>query len=257
MLITSSGRFNQENIGEIKDIARRYNLDYVERKKQSISHLMERYNDDVLVVGNDLSIHLKDEEEVIKYHPNIAMVRAKRVINQQSDAFLEACQLNPGMSFLDCTAGLGADSLIASIVLGSSGTITALENNFKLHLLLQEGLQNYQSHNDNINEAMRRIKVVHADHTAYLKKLEDNSIDVVYFDPMFTMELEESSGIRPIKSIVSSGLSDEAVIEAKRVARKKVVLKDDFRSQRFSYFGFRQIIRKSSKFHFGVIDIDL
>ena len=74
---------------------------------------------------------------------------------------------------------------------------------------------------------------------------------------MFTMELEESSGIRPIKSIVSSGLSDEAVIEAKRVARKKVVLKDDFRSQRFSYFGFRQIIRKSSKFHFGVIDIDL
>ena len=63
------------------------------------------------------------------------------------------------MSFLDCTAGLGADSLIASIVLGSLGTITALENNFKLHLLLQEGLQNYQSHNDNINEAMRRIRL--------------------------------------------------------------------------------------------------
>src|SRR5699024_12230616 len=105
---------------------------------------MERYNDDVLVVSNDLSIHLKDEEEVIKYHPNIAMVRAKRVINQQSDAFLEACQLNPGMSFLDCTAGLGVDSLIVSIVLLLSGTITALEYNFKLHLLLQQGLENYQ-----------------------------------------------------------------------------------------------------------------
>ena len=158
---------------------------------------------------------------------------------------------------MDCTAGLGADSLIASIVLGSSGTITALENNFKLYLLLQEGLQNYQSHNDKINEAMRRVEVVHDDHTAYLKKLEDNSVDVVYFDPMFTMELEESIGIRPIKSIAKTGLNDEAIIEAKRVARKKVVLKDDFRSQRFSYFGFRQIIRKSSKFHFGVIDIDL
>src|SRR5699024_3683792 len=195
-----------ENISVIKDIARRYNQDYIERKKQSISHLMERYNDDILVVGNDLSIHLKDEKEVIKYHPNIAMVRAKRVINQQSDAFLEACQLKARMSFLDCTAGLGADSLIASIVLGLSGTITALENNFKLYLLLQEGLQNYQSHNDKINEAMRRVEVVNADNTAYLKKLEDNSVDVVYFDPMFTMELEESIGIRPIKSIAKTGL---------------------------------------------------
>ena len=30
MLITSSGRFNQENIGEIKDIARRYNTTVID-----------------------------------------------------------------------------------------------------------------------------------------------------------------------------------------------------------------------------------
>jgi hypothetical protein len=68
-------------------------------------------------------------------------------------------------------------------------------------------------------------------------------------------ETVDSSGIAPLRSFASySDLTMDAVIEAKRIAKKRVVLKDHFRSERFVKFGFTQHIRKTSKFHFGTIE---
>ena len=49
-------------------------------------------------------------------------------------------------------------------------------------------------------------------------------------------------------------ITDETIAEAKRVARKRVVLKDHVRSSRFEKHNLYVYKRKSAKFHFGVID---
>lgn len=258
MIVTTGGRYNEQTLAKTKNIAMRYGLDFVMRRKRSVKELISRYNADVLVVGNDgLRIATMTGRETLKYHPNFSMVRAKRLLNKKNDALVEAAELELGMSFLDCTMGLAADSVIASLVVGTAGRVTALEQSFILYLLAKEGLSTYDTNIELINDAMRNIETMHQNHTDYLKKLPDNSFDIVYFDPMFDEEIMDSQSLRLITEVTyTENLSQTAVTEAKRVAAKKVVLKDHFRSSRFNQFGFEQQVRKASKVHYGVINTE-
>lgn len=258
MIVTTSGRYNQHTLQKAKNIAMRYELILIMRKKRSVKEIKERYMDDVLVVGNDeISIMPLSGDDTVKYHPNFSMVRGKRLLNNENDALVDAAELKPGMSFLDCTMGLAADSVIASLAVGPSGRVTALEQSFILYLLAKEGLASYDTNIEMINDAMRAIETVYQNHTAYLEKLPDNSFDIVYFDPMFDEEITDSQSLRLITEVThTETLSQKAIDEAKRVAAKKVVLKDHFRSSRFEQFGFMQQVRKTSKVHYGVIKTD-
>ena len=258
MIVTTSGRYNEHTLQKSKDIAMRYGLDFITRKKRSVKEIKERYNSDVLVVGNDeISITPLSGADTVKYHPNFSMVRAKRILNDKNDSLVEAAELKPGMSFLDCTMGLAADSVIASLAIGTAGQVTALEQSIILYLLAKEGLASYDTNIQMINDAMRRIETVHQNHTDYLETLPDNSFDIVYFDPMFDEEISDSQSLRLITEVTHTELlSQKTIDEAKRVAAKKVVLKDHFRSSRFEQFGFDQQVRKTSKVHYGVIKTD-
>ena len=258
MIVTTSGRYNEHALQKAKDIAMRYDLYFVMRKKLSVKEIKERYSDDVLVVGNDeMSITLLSDNNTVKYHPNFSMVRAKRLLNNDNDALVDAAELKPGMSFLDCTMGLAADSVIASLTVGTSGQVTALEQSFILYLLAKEGLASYDTNIKMLNDAMRAIETVHQNHTDYLEKLPDNSFDIVYFDPMFDEEINDSQSLRLITEVTHNEiLSQKTIDEAKRVAAKKIVMKDHFRSSRFEQFGFMQQVRKTSKVHYGIIRTD-
>lgn len=258
MIVTTGGRYNEHTLQKAKGIAMRYDLDFIMRKKRSVKEIKERYNDDVLVVGNDeMSITPLSGTNTVKYHPNFSMVRSKRLLNNENDALVDAAELKSGMSFLDCTMGLAADSVIASLAVGNAGQVTALERSFILYLLVKEGLASYDTNIKMINDAMKSIEIVNQNHTDYLKKLPDNSFDIVYFDPMFDEEIIDSQSLRLITEVThTETLSQTAIDEAKRVAAKKVVLKDHFRSSRFEQFGFEQQVRKTSKVHYGVIRTD-
>ena len=258
MIVTTSGRYNQHTLQKAKNIAMRYELILIMRKKRSVKEIKERYMDDVLVVGNDeISIMPLSGNDTVKYHPNFSMVRSKRLLNNENDALVDAAELKPGMSFLDCTMGLAADSVIASLTVGPSGRVTALEQSFILYLLAKEGLASYDTNIEMVNDAMRAIETVYQNHTEYLEKLPDNSFDIVYFDPMFDEEITKSQSLRLITEVThTETLSQKTIEEAKRVAAKKVVLKDHFRSSRFEQFGFMQQVRKTSKVHYGVIKTD-
>ena len=258
MIVTTSGRYNQHTLQKAKNIAMRYELILIMRKKRYVKEIKERYMDDVLVVGNDeISIMPLSGDDTVKYHPNFSMVRGKRLLNNENDALVDAAELKPGMSFLDCTMGLAADSVIASLAVGPSGRVTALEQIFILYLLSKEGLASYDTNIEMVNDAMQAIETVYQNHTAYLEKLPDNSFDIVYFDPMFDEEITDSQSLRLITEVThTETLSQKAIDEAKRVAAKKVVLKDHFRSSRFEQFGFMQQVRKTSKVHYGVIKTD-
>ena len=258
MIVTTSGRYNDAALLRARDIARRYEKVFVMRKKSAVKELQERYSDDILVVGNGgISISPLNTEAAVKYHPNFSLVRAKRLLNGENDALVDAAMLEPGMSFLDCTMGLAADSVIASLTVGQAGLVTALEQSEILYLLAKEGLSTYDTNIEMINDAMQRISVLHKNHEDYLKELPDNSYDIVYFDPMFDEEISDSQSLRIITEVThAETLSQTAIDEAKRVAAKKVVLKDHFRSSRFEQFGFEQQVRKTSKVHYGVIKTD-
>jgi 16S rRNA G966 N2-methylase RsmD len=228
---------------------------YVERGKLSIAKMTSFHNCPVLLVTEErMELHDMNGTSPFFFHPGSAMFRVKRLLNKEPDAFVEACGLRLGMSFLDCTMGPAADSITASFVVGAAGHVKSIEANHTVARIVGNGLSNWTEGPDELLKSMRRIQVTAADYHAYLQSVPDDSFDVVYFDPMFE-EAIDSNGILPLRSFASySNLTIDAVNEAKRIARRRVVLKDHFRSERFAEFEFEQHIRKTSKFHFGTIE---
>ena len=258
MFVTTSARADNETEVLAKKLAKKLKSPFIDRGKRSVNELQVRHGEeDCLVLGkNRMELYRFGEEEPFFFHPNLAMIRIKRLMKGEKDPLLDVMNVEEGESLLDCTLGLGADSIVASFALGGQGRVIALEKNPILALIVKQGLKEWEDADQEMMAAMRRIEVIQTDHYDYLRKLPDNQVDYVYFDPMFEENISESNGIKGLTHFASgSPLTEEIIKEAKRVARKKVIMKDHFRSTRFEQYGFEVIKRKTSKFHFGFIPV--
>ncbi|MGG1574062.1 class I SAM-dependent methyltransferase [Fictibacillus sp. NRS-1165] len=256
MIVTTAGKFNEQLIEKAEKISRMVNGRLVSRKNQSISSLHTQFNDHILMVGKEkLTLHPLGQSEPLFFHPNSSMFRVKQILRGEADPLLSAAALDKGMTLLDCTAGLASDAIVCSLAVGSEGKIVGIEKNRYIAFLVESGLCTWESGLPEMDAAMRRITILNEDHFSYLKKLPDNSFDVVYFDPMFEESID-SPGLKGLKGMASYvPMTEETIKEAKRVATKRIVLKDHFRSSRFEEFGFTVIKRPSSKFHYAVIEL--
>jgi tRNA1(Val) A37 N6-methylase TrmN6 len=162
--------------------------------------------------------------------------------------------ISEGDTVLDCTAGLASDSIVFAYAVGSTGQVIALESEATLVLLLREGLSRYESPVSALNEAMRRVQIEHADHLEYLQQMEAQSVDYIYLDPMFRNPVVESSAMSPLREIANKqAIRPETIAEAKRVARKKIIMKELKESTEFARLGFTTTYRSQTNIAYGVI----
>jgi len=257
MIVTTAGRTNDNMVEFAIQAANELSIPFVERRKRSIEDIQTVMNDDVLVIGkNRLEIYSLYRKEPFFFHPNSSMFRIKRIMSGEVDPFIQTCGLKNGSTLLDCTLGLGSDSITASFCVGETGKVVGIEGNQYIAYIVAKGLQSWKSDYQVINEAMERVEVVYSDYLSYLQTCPSDSFDVVYFDPMFEESLVESDGISSMKQIaLRSPLDSQIIAEAKRVAKTRVVMKDHWKSERFVQLGFTVFKRKTSKFHFGLIEI--
>ena len=124
------------------------------------------------------------------------------------------------MTVLDCTLGMASDSIVASYVVGESGKVTGLEGNEYMAYIMENGLKTWSSSVSEIDEAMQKNSSKANGAFFILAQCEDNSYDVVYFDPMFEETVIESDGIKGLKHFaLYHDITDETIAEAKRVAK--------------------------------------
>ncbi len=253
-MMTTSGRANSALIEATKKEAVSIGATYVDRKKRSVALLLKTYQCPLFIRGAHRLEYIEPQaEEPFFFHPDTAMFRIKGERKGQRDELLTALQVKKGDRVLDCTLGRGSDSIVISYAVGEEGCVVSLEKKFPIAYVVQKGLQTYESPDREINEAMRRIQVISQDAVDYLRKQPDHSFDVIYIDPMFEQTVEASSNFASLRTVAAyEQLTDEWIREARRVAKKRVVLKDHFRSNRLERYDFKRFIRPSSKTHFGV-----
>ncbi|MDQ0253626.1 hypothetical protein J2S74_000998 [Evansella vedderi] len=258
VIVTTSGRPNDSIIREAEKIAKELNIPYKSRNKQSVDGMIAKHKASVIVVGKErITAQALQEQDPFFFHPNAAMFRAKRWMKTKEDPLVQACNLKEGDSFLDATMGLASDAIIASLATGPNGEVIGIEESEMIAFIVKSGLSNYESNVSEIDEALRRIRVYSHSNLEWLRKAETDSMDVVYFDPMFEEEVSGSNGFDPMRPFtVKSSFTEEVLEEAKRVAKKRVVLKDHFRSDRFQKFGFSVQVRPSATYHFGTIEME-
>ena len=238
------------------NFAEKLNLKFVSRKDFSLETLKKIHGvENILLIKNNFPVILMQEGELF-FHPNTAHLRIKNLRQGEGDRLIDAAKIKSGDSILDCTLGLGSDSIVESFAVGNFGKVIALEINPLLAEVVRYGMKNFSDDTLPIIEAMRRVEVITANYSDYLKNAADNSFDVVYFDPMFRHGINKSSAINPIRPLADNRpLELESVKQACRVARRCVVMKENSRSSEFSRLGFKIADGgKYSSISFGIIE---
>lgn len=256
-VVTTAGRTTEGCILKAKELSKALHLPYVSRQKKSVTIIQQEQDANVLVVSKErLELYSYGSTSPFFFHPNSAAFRIKRLLNGEQDSFLEATGLQEGDSFLDTTAGLCSDSIMAAFAVGDDGVVHACEKEPIIAYVVDVGLKKYASNDKTLEKSMRNIHLIHQDAVEYMKTVPANSYDVVYLDPMFDEIIKESSNFHVLReSGVHDSLSGEWVAEALRLAKRRVVLKAHFRSNLFDQFGFKREIRLSSKLHYGIINV--
>ncbi|MGX9133962.1 class I SAM-dependent methyltransferase [Rummeliibacillus sp. JY-2-4R] len=257
-IVTTAGR-PDENSRRLAEFACQVlNAPFVERRKRSVRKIAEYEKANVIVAGkNRFEYYPMCSDEPFFFHPSSAAFRLKRIARGEHDPFLQAVNLQSGDTFLDCTLGIGSDSIVAAFAVGVTGKVVGCEGNPNIAFIVDVGMKQYDISELPLLKCMENITVIPSLAIDFLNQQPDHSFDVVYMDPMFEETIEESINFAPLRSAgLHDSLSDEWIVEAKRVAKKRVVLKAHFRSPLFARYDFERDIRPNTKFHYGILHLE-
>ncbi len=232
-------------------------FDYIPRKGRGLKTIQHDSQADAVVVWQDSGPVMYIGDNKFFFHPSMAKVRLSAYRKKgQLDPLIEAAGVNPGDSILDCTLGLGADSIVLAYF--CKGPVVALESSPAIAYTVKWGMRLYKSPLLWLSEAIQRVNVLAADHLCHLASLPDDCYDLVYFDPMFRRPLLKSETLSPVRLLGDlQPLSEEAVREACRVAKKRVLIKERAGSPEFERLGCHRTVGSiHNSIHFGIIDIE-
>ncbi len=218
--------------GTARAKAAEWQLPYFERPlKFSLAKLLEVHAEAAFVLGGDgWTFH--GPHGAMQFSPGLAHVRIERLRTgvQQPDQLLQVSELREGDTVLDCTLGLGVDAQVCAYVVGARGRVVGLEASRPLALFVAEGLRSLGS----------SIEVRHTRALEFLRTQPAASFDVVFFDPMFGRPVKSSAAFEVLRRYaVHEPLDEETLQEARRVARRCVVIKTAHRDTSLNALGLR------------------
>ncbi|MET3288626.1 UNVERIFIED_CONTAM: 16S rRNA (guanine1516-N2)-methyltransferase [Brevibacillus sp. OAP136] len=240
MIITTGLEPNETTMAHAIELAESFAKQVVPRRDASIQQLRRQHQDDAVLVVSAKGARLEiPDQPAFFFHPNNSAFRIKRLERGDTDTMLSVCQIQPGDDVLDATLGLGADSIVFAYAIGENGRVAGIESQTIIAKLVEDGMKRWRNGSDALESAMRRVEVITGHHLDVMSSMKDKSFDVVYFDPMFETTVDASAGIGGVRAFANAEtLSAEAVQEALRVARRRVVLKEGSEGKLHERFGF-------------------
>ena len=230
VVVTTPLRPSPEEEREAREAAARHGLPYAPRGRGALETVLAATGAGAALVLSSRAALLATAAASQRWSAGMGLLRMRRTLAHlggrpvsptDRDPFLEAAGIRPGDEVLDATLGLGADALVAAAACGPGGRVVALEGSRPLAAWVAEGLRRLEA------GPARRIEVRAGDHLAALGALPSRSFDVVAFDPMFRHARSQPGGFELVRARADPRpLQAEAVAEARRVARRWVVVKD-------------------------------
>lgn len=234
LAVTTSDRRDPALEQEARHAALEVGVPFFERHHKRPLSTMLAEDAAAFIVFEAGAISLVDALGTLRFSPGLAYLRLKQLdAGVREDMLLRRAGLREGERVLDCTVGLAADAQVAAWCVGPTGGVTALEKSPALALLVKHGLRRLPAH-----PRAAPLQVVHADAATYLRALPSRSFDVVLFDPMFERSRKASAAFETLRRHADySPLTPEMLEEARRVARRAVVLKGSRYSSDFKKLG--------------------
>jgi hypothetical protein len=197
--------------------------------------------------------HMVVAGRTVKSHPGLGLVRLRRLRRgEEDDPLPKACDLRPGDTVLDATFGYGTDSLVLAWGVGAAGKVLALEASPVLAALAMAGMAWWPHPAE---EVSGRIELRHADYEQVLSQMAPGSVDVVYFDPMFSDPRDAAPDFDVLRTLADARpLTPEALALARRAARRRVVVKDSSSGRGLRRLGIEPLpARRSAEILYGAV----
>jgi hypothetical protein len=181
----------------------------------------------------------------------MGFLRLVRAQKGSADPLVKAAGLMRGDRVLDATLGLGGDALVAAHATGTP--VLGLEANPVLAAFVSAALRRVQTAG---RAAAALVEVRHSDHRTVLKDMPARSVDVVLFDPMFRNAAEAGPLFELVRQLGNPApLTGETMREARRVARRGVLVKDAPPGVELATLGIQPLpARRSPRIVFGWAD---
>jgi 16S rRNA (guanine1516-N2)-methyltransferase len=232
------GRFE----AEARARAAEWGLPYVNRPaKSALEPMFETEARAFLVLGGK-GWALHDPLATLEFTPGMARVRIKRLQHHdahpeespdfQEDLLVRVSELQPGDVVLDATLGLAADATVCAFRVGPRGKVIGIEGSLPLYALVSEGLK----------RAGSTIEVRHGDAFTLMRAMPSRSVDCVILDPMFDRPKASSPAFEILRRYaVHEPLEAPMLLEARRLARRCVVVKGSRYGQDFKRLGLTEL----------------
>ncbi len=115
-VVTTSYNPSREQIAIAKELARKLNAKYVNRRHLSDYRKREKVDFYYVVESNGRIVIRWDSGELF-FHPSVAKIRMKNLRNGGRDYLIEALNLDGNEIVLDATFGLGTEAILIAAFL--------------------------------------------------------------------------------------------------------------------------------------------
>ena len=216
LAVTTSSKTRRASgaVSDAEGVAARLGVPFVACAKGTpVTSLLGEYAC-VLQLRGD-GVVLVDAAGASKWSAGMADLRLHRLAAgiPQPDHVLLAGEVGPGDEVLECTLGRGHDALVLESV---AARVVAVEKSLPIYAWTSEGLRRRGS----------RIVCIRADALDVLRACESRAFDCVFFDPMFSKQAHYEAGFAMVRRHGEAApLDEELIAEARRVARRWVVVK--------------------------------
>jgi len=217
----------------------------------TIDRVIVRQKERLLLVGRD--------GWQFFFHPNMAYLRLGNLLRGGRDLLVEAADLRPGDRVLDATLGFGSEAILCAHAVGPDGDVEGIDASPEIACVVADGLARRTTAHAAVNAAMRRVRVAKpGHHLDWLRSKPTKSVDSVCFDPFFETPLDAEEALSGLRNFgLLAALTREAIDEALRVARRRVVVKGPRWSRSFEELGISERVgSRSGKVVYGVLRVD-
>ncbi len=236
---------------EARELAERFGLSAQDRAGRPVRQILADAAGAPVLVLAARRADLYPGGRSFRASAGMAFLRVLRARKGEVDPLVGAAGLRPGDRVLDATLGLGGDALVAAHATGVE--VVGVEKDAVLAAFTQAGLRRLQKHG---RDPARLVRVVHADHRAFLRAQPAGAFDVVLLDPMFRRAGEAGPLFELLRAHAEHApLDAETLREARRVARRGVLVKDAAPGHELLRLGIEPILtRRSAAIAFGWIE---
>lgn len=233
---------------EAEELAARFGLRAEAREEKPLSQVLASARGAPVLVLAARRADLYHRERAFRASAGMAFLRLLRARRGETDPLVAHAGLKAGESVLDATLGLGGDALVAAGVTGAP--VLGLEKDGVLGAFTQAGLRRLPGHG---REPGGLVQVVRADHRSFLREQPGRSFDVVLFDPMFRRPGDAGPLFELLRAHADHApLDAETLREARRVARRGVLVKDSAQGDELRRLGLVPLLsRRSAAIAFG------